>query len=239
MKISELLIAMASWLESPDNEAVLLAEYNDDCLDIVANSCVIAANELKKAAEQVDKIEPEAQSVLTPEGIEGLADIATAFDSSSDEGLKKQAAIIDELLLTIAAPPNVLAMRKDLLDNRIDELKKLYNEPREDLKKSNGISEIEKKLQKNKMMDKTMIHDQPLLGRNCADHPGAQLGRVGQDLWKCELDGKIYDYENGFTLENGTKVPGGSVSLQTNNSTYENHHALFDSREDRLGTNKP
>jgi hypothetical protein len=239
MKISELLISMAKWLGSPNNEAMLLAEYDDECLSIVASSCATAAEELKKAAELVDHIEPDQPSVLTAEGIDGLAEIATAFDESNDEGLKKQAAVIDELLLTIAAQPNITSQLKKLQDDRLEQLRLKYQQPREDQKKANGIPEIEKALQKAKIMQPTEIHDQPLVGRNCPSHVGAQLARVADHQWQCELGGEVYDYENGYTLENGTKVPGGGVQHQTDLVTHENHHAIFDTREGRLGTNKP
>ena len=126
MRIAEMLNAIASWLESPNNEALLLAEYNDDCAKVVAENCVLAAALLKNAAEQVDTMEPAPESKITPESIEEIANLATALDQSGDPALQKQASVLDELLLTIAAPPNALAERKDLLDNRTDELKKKY-----------------------------------------------------------------------------------------------------------------
>lgn len=120
-----MLKAIASYLESPNNEALMLAEYDEDCSKIVAENCVLAAELLKNAAEQVDCLELPEESKLTEESLQGLANIATAFDSSGDEELKKQASVIDELLLTIAAPPNAYAARKDLEENRITELQKI------------------------------------------------------------------------------------------------------------------
>ena len=106
MRIAEMLKAVASWLESPHNEALLLAEYDENCSSIVAENCVLAAALLRNAAEEVDLIEPPEESNITPESLEQLANIATAFDASGDPELKKQASVIDELLLTIASPPN-------------------------------------------------------------------------------------------------------------------------------------
>ena len=40
IKSSEMLLAIAKWLESPENEALLLAEDDNDSLDIVATSCL-------------------------------------------------------------------------------------------------------------------------------------------------------------------------------------------------------
>ena len=106
MRISELLNAIASWLESSENEALLLSEDNDECLSVVANGCVMAANILKKTAEEADRLEPGEESKLTLESLDGLNDILTAFDRSGNKDLEKTANLIDELLLTFAAPPN-------------------------------------------------------------------------------------------------------------------------------------
>src|SRR5271165_4529002 len=105
MRISEMLLAIAKWLESPNNEAILLSEENEECMRVVAETCLQAAEVIKLGAETVDMIEPKQDSSITPTSIETLAEIASAFDSSDNVDLKKSAAAIDELLLTIAAPP--------------------------------------------------------------------------------------------------------------------------------------
>lgn len=237
MRIAEMLHAIASWLESPDNEALLLAEYDDACLKVVATSCIEAAAALKKAANTVDTIEPAEESHITPESLQGLSQIATAFDASGDINLKKQASVIDELLLTIAAPPHAFAARKDLEDNRLDELKKKYDEPRKELAKSNKIADSEKAIDKSKLTKQYNILEAPLSSRYCPDHAGVQIARVGEHQWQCELDKKIYNFETGFELNNGSKVPGGDVSQQTQNLDIPSH-AIFDTREGRLGNNQ-
>jgi hypothetical protein len=237
MRISEMLNAIASWLESPDNEALLLAEYDDDCAKVVAESCVGAAQLLKNAADTVDQIEPAAESNLTPESLDQLAQIAEAFDFSGDENLQKQASVIDELLLTIASPPNALAARQDLLDNRTEELKKKYNNPTKVLADSNKTADSQKAIENSKMTQQPQIYEHPLNTRYCPDHPGTQKARIGEGIYQCEMTHKVYDYENGYTLDDGTKVPGGNVSLQTQlvSSPY---YAIFDTRNERLSTNK-
>lgn len=236
MRIAEMLHAIASWLESPDNEALLLAEYDDQCLRIVAESCLEASYALKIAANKVEEIEPKPDSHITPESLQGLADIASAFDTSGDINLKKQASVIDELLLTIAAPPDAMAARKDLEDNRLEELKKKYENPRDELKKVNKISNNDKNI--NSAIKQYNILEAPLSTRYCPDHAGAQIARVGEHMWQCELDKKIYNFESGFELNNGSKVPGGDVSQQTKNLNVPSH-TIFDSREGRLGSNLP
>jgi len=234
MRISEMLNAIASWLESPDNEAILLAEYDEDCLEIVANSCVEAADLLRITAETVEDLEPHAPSKLTPEAIEDLGRIADAFDSSGDEGLMKQAAVIDELLLTIAAPPNALSSRKDLEDSRIEELKKKYESINKKLSDANKIADSEKAIEQSNIMKEKRILEAPLSTRYCPDHPGTQIARIGEHVWQCELDKKVYNFETGFTMEDGTKVPGGDVSGQTQGMNLPGY-TLFDTREGRLG----
>jgi len=237
MRISEMLYAIASWLESPDNEVLLLAEYDNECLKVAVESCIEAAFILKNAAEKVDNIEPPEESNITAESLDGLAQIASAFDTSGNLELKKQASVIDELLLTIASPPNIFAERKDLEDNRLEELKKRYQQPRKELEKINKIVDSVNAIEKSDFMKDRKIIETSLNTRTCPDHPGAQMARK-DDCWQCELDKKTYNYQTGFTLNNGTRVPGGDVANQTVFVSTP-YHAIFDTREDRLQTNKP
>jgi hypothetical protein len=236
MRISEMLSAIASWLESPNNEAVLLAEYHEGSMKVVAESCVLAAALLKNAAEQVSEMEPPEESKITPQAIEEIAALAAAFDASGDPALKKQASVLDELLLSIAAPP--VEGRKDLLDARTEELKKKYENPRKELHDTNKIGESEKAIDKSQMTKQYDILEAPLSTRYCPDHPGVQIARVGEHMWQCELDKKSYNFETGFELNNGAKVPGGDVAQQTQGLNVP-YHAIFDTREGRLGYNKP
>lgn len=237
MRISEMLIAIANWLESPDNEAVLLAEYDEECLKVVAASCVEAACALKTAAEKVDGIEPPEDSLITPENIESVAALASALDSSEDPELQKQASVLDELLLSIAAPPDAANQIKQLQENRLVALKKKYEQPREELHKVNMLDKGEKAVEKSEYTKRLAINEAPLSSRYCPDHPGVQIARIGEHMWQCEMDKKTYNFDTGFELINGTKVPGGDVAQQTQglNAPF---HAIFDTREGRLGTNR-
>lgn len=237
MRISDMLNTIATWLESPTNEALLLAEESEECMKVVAESCVLAAALLKRAAEEVESLEPPAPSKITPETIQDIANLATALDASDDPELKKQASVLDELLLTIAAPPHALAQKKEADDYRIEELRKKYQEPRKELQKMDKISDSIKGIDKSKMTNHYQILEAPLSSRYCPDHPGAQISRVGEHMWQCELDKKTYNYETGFQMENGKKVPGGDVAQQTQGVSTP-FHAIFDTREGRLGYNK-
>jgi hypothetical protein len=237
MRIAEMLNAMAAWLESPTNEALLLAEENENCMKVVAESCVLAAALLKKAADEVDGLEPTEPSKITPESIEELANLATALDSSEDPQLRKQASVLDELLLTIASPPGALADKKAADDYRIEELRKKYEGPRKELHALDKTSDSVKAIDHSGMTKQFRILEEPLSSRYCPDHPGAQIARVGEHMWQCELDKKTYNFETGFQKENGDKVPGGDVAQQTQGVSAP-FHTIFDTRSGRLGTNR-
>lgn len=238
MRISEMLKAIASWLESPDNEAILLSEYDDECLNVVAHSCVEAAHALKIAAAKVDEIEPYEPSTINADSLEGLANLASALDSSGDIELQKQAAVIDEILLTIAADPNAIAEKKAANEKKIDEIRKLYLEPKKSLEDTNKIADARKAIENSPMSKQYRVLESPLSTRTCVNHPGAGLQRIAEGVYKCELGGEIFDYNEGYKLNNGASVPGSSVANQTDNFST-NEQALFDTREGRLATNVP
>lgn len=233
MKISDMLVTIANWLESPNNEAILLSEQDEDCLHIVANSCVEAASCLRKAAEQVEMVEPAEESNITPESIDGLAEIATAFDESNDPMLKKQASLIDELLLTIATSPKILTEKKAAEDKRIEDLRNKYQQSKEWQDKDNKVSEAEKTIENSKYYKEYRPMEAPLSTRYCPDHPGAQIMRVSDHVWQCDLDKKSYDFNTGFTTATGAKVPGSNVENQT--KVYQGEPvSVFDTRESRV-----
>lgn len=237
MRISEMLNVIATWLESPTNEALLLAESDEKCMHVVAESCVLAAALLKSAAEEVDLLEAPAESVITSDSIEGIANLASALDESGDPELKKQASVLDELLLSISTPQGAYKAAKAAEDYRIEELKKKYEDPSKELDKVNKIADVEKAIDKSNMTKQYRILEAPLSARSCPDHPGVQIARVGEHMWQCEMDKKVYNFESGFTLNNGNKVPGGDVSQQTQGLNVPTH-SIFDTREGRLNSNK-
>lgn len=232
MRTAELLTAMASWLESPHNEAMLLAEDNEQSLKVVAETCILAAQLIKAAAEEVDQLEGPEPSLITPETIAETAALAQAFDNTDDPALKKMASVLDELLLTIAAPKDELANSKAKEGARIEELRKRYEQPRKDLRAQQRTDQAEKDIDKSGFTKEYKIESHPLQTRNCPEH-FCQMSRVGDHLYICNLDHKQYDYSTGYTLENGEHVPGSDVALQSGNGEYPNF-ALFDTREGRL-----
>lgn len=237
MRISELLISIASWLENPNNEALLLSEYDDNCLAEVTASLVLASNEIRKCADIVDSIEPEVESKLDPAAIDDLAMMASAFDQSGDLSLIKQAGLIDELLLTVAANPEVFKASLAKREMKMDELKRKYHDSRQEYIKINKLDKAADIISKSDYLADRRPLENPLQTRSCPDHAGSQMQRVAENEFKCSMDGKVYNYLTGYSLENGDKVPGTSVELQTKNLNPE-IRSVFDTRQERLQTNK-
>jgi len=233
MKLSEKLLLVASWLESSENDLLVNAEHDENCLSVVASSLVKAADAIKEGAEEVSKVEPETD--ITSEKLDELAAVAAAFDESGDELLMKQASVLDEILLTFAAPKNAVAAAKQMEDDRIEQLKKKYKDPKVKQDEMNKVSDSIKDIEKSPTYKKYRVLEAPLSTRTCPDHAGAQLARVGEHRWQCCMDHKVYDYDTGFTTLDGDRVSGGSVSEQTKVMQHENAHTVFDTRNQRLG----
>lgn len=223
---------VASWLEDPENALLVDAETDDACLTAVASALVKAAEVLKAGAVEVSDVEPA--SALTPEALDEMAAVAQAFDESDDELLKKQASVLDEILLTLSAPKNAIHEHKKAEDDRIEQLKKKYKDTKEQQDENIKVSDALKALEKSPYYKEYRPLEAPLSTRTCPDHPGALIARVGEHTWQCMLDKKIYNYDVGFTTMQGNKVPGGNVESQTP-MQWDQGNMVFDSRESRLG----
>jgi hypothetical protein len=187
---------------------------------------------LKSGAVEISDVEPP--SAITPEALDEMAAVAQAFDESDDELLKKQASVLDEILLTLAAPKNAVNEHKRAEDDRIEQLKKKYKDTKEQQDDINKVSDTVKALEKSPYYKEYRALEAPLSTRTCPDHPGALVARVGEHTWQCMLDKKIYNYDTGFTTMQGNKVPGGNVENQTP-MQYDQGNMVFDTRDSRLG----
>jgi hypothetical protein len=231
MKLSEKLLIVARWLESSENDLLLKSEDNSEMLELVANALVAASEALYKCAEDVAEIEPAA---ITDEKLDEMAALAEAFDESEDPFLVKQASVIDAILETYGANKNALAEFKMLENDRIEQLKKKYKGTKEKLDENIKAADAVKDIEKSEVYKTYRPLEAPLSARTCPDHSGAPLIRIGETVWECSLDHRNYDFSAGFTTLNGNRVAGGSVSEQTS-LTNDVSHAIFDTREQRLG----
>lgn len=232
MRISELLKAYANDLENPDNEALLLAEEDDTSFAVVVEAFVKAAAIIKQAAEDVELLQPHEEQSLTPESLEELAAVAQNLDESGDPEMQKKASVLDEILLTISSPRDAKIKHTAAEDKRIEELKKKYNHTTEETDPK--VAEAVKDIQKSDVYKTYRPLEAPLETRYCPDHAGSQIARIGDHRYQCDLDKRIYDFENGYKTLKGNTVPGTSVENQTPDSEID-PHAVFDTRESRLG----
>lgn len=232
MRVAELLNAVASWLESSDNEALLLAEHDDESFTATATTCFEAAQVLRKGASAVDAIEPREQANLSADSIDQVVELAAAFDMSDDENLHKLASVFDEILLTIGTSSDSVEQFKSAYDQKVSDIKKQYEEARTGLNKKLG--DAEKSIKSSPYYKEYVPMEAPLSTRNCPDHAGAQMARVGDHMFQCSLDKKIFNFQTGYTNEKGEKVPGGDVSLQTEKMDMGESHSMFDTRDSRL-----
>lgn len=158
--------------------------------------------------------EVEEKEEMTPKDLEAVAALAEEFSKSGDALLRRQASVLDQVLLTFANSDTREA-EKQALQNKISEIKKNLGKSsqEENVKLSFKADEVAKVVDKNIKEYKPL--EAPLKTRSCIDHPGHQLIRVSDDVYQCSLDKKTYDYKNGFTTLKGNKVPGGDVALQS------------------------
>jgi hypothetical protein len=64
----------------------------------------------------------------------------------------------------------------------------------------------------DKLFGKTTMHS-----RYCPDHPGVSLYRIADSVFQCPLDRSVYDYEKGFTTQDGKEHAGGTIAEMTPN----------------------
>ena len=86
----------------------------------------------------------------------------------------------------------------------------MWNPKEKDVKATESAKAVSEYLNKTKRP-----LESPLSTRYCPDHPGTSVIRVGEDTYQCPLDKNVYNYNEGYTLMTGTKVPGGNVEEQT------------------------
>jgi hypothetical protein len=229
----EVLKSTASWLENPDNELFSLLEEHEPSIEIAARACITAAEVLKKASldiQLVSGIQEQKQDVVT--ALDKLRALANEFDESGDPSLMKKASLLDEILLTVAADVEEQSRFRAKMNNKIAEIKK-RSQYMKDIKtateptsKAQNTSEPHGKIYEE--------NEASLSTRYCPDHPGESVFRKGDNIVQCPLDGKTYDFKDGFTTAKGNKIPGTSVENQTKlDSHVSNPLATEETRESR------
>lgn len=171
--------------------------------------------------------------------LENTANLAMAFDNSGDDGLEKIASVLDEILLTIGAPKESNYTFKAAEEAELEKLRtkyranadKFYNVGKE---RTDKIADESNKVVEQKVK-KYKPNEHALSSRYCPDHASISVIRIADHTVQCPLDKKIYNYESGFKLEDGSVVPGSSVSQQNQNMADNvEQHLNFSTREEQL-----
>jgi len=160
--------------------------------------------------------------------LEKLADIADTLDS---EGAIKEAELVDNFIQKHAE--DVVKWQKE--NKKSDQAKRYDSEfhhsiqIREPKKEDENVNREGGKEHHVKTYAETNVG--ALNTRYCPEHIGVSLGRVAENSYQCGLDGKIYNWETGWSDHEGNKHPGGSVAAQTPDSAdYMAPHRIFDTR---------
>ena len=220
MAISMDLRVLASKLEkSSDDLLVKASTKGPEVLERVATAVAAASTLLEGVAKDM---EDNATFQITPQQLDEIAALASAFDESDDPLLKKQASVLDELLLSIAAPKNAIAQAKKATE---DEINRLRSERRRSRKEeayelphkvhadmNNSVAQAKAVEQQVKQY---IPLEAPLQTRYPPDRPGGQMTRITDHVYQDVDTGIIYDYKAGYTTQKGNKVPGSSVEAQT------------------------
>lgn len=102
--------------------------------------------------------------------------------------------------------------------------------------KSQMWEQTKREIAENRKQDAVLSHRPTALTlktRYSPELPGVQVYHVADGVQQDSITHKIYDWNTGFTLNDGTKIPGGSVAEQTPAlSGYTGMTRMFDTRVD-------
>jgi len=239
MRVTTLLNELSKKLTNPDGELMVTAEKGgNEVLLRVADALASCACILKMAADETDDLEP----IITSDRLDEMAEVATAFDNSGDDLLRKQASVMDELLLTIGSKKNSIANFKSAQDTEVEKqrqkyrdqaLEEAYTKAREQHNEEIGVEDAKQALDKKVKQYRPL--ETSLSTRYSPDMPGVQLMRIGDNVYQCPVTKKIFNYNAGYTTAKGNKVPGSAVENQTQQLGFRApEHMNFSTREEVL-----
>lgn len=231
--IKELVDTLNETIEHLLSMTELSSSAQNEISDILSET----QEKLSNILEREDPVSSE----ITPDIIDDIAALASEFADSDNEVFVRTASVLDQILLSIGTPSDAVAKYKAAQLAELDKLREKYKHQEEDRelkKKEDSSKDLNTKAYVDSI-DKSIKEYRPLEAslstRTCPDHPGAQVTRIADGVIQCELDKKIYNYNEGFTTMRGSLVPGGNVSLQTKNlSENAVPRMFFDTRETKL-----
>lgn len=207
--------------EMHEHPAVVASESNESIMNTVVTALITAETVINKAANDLEMLAVKSASDVSEEDIESIAAIANAYENSDDEDLKKQAAVLDQLLINFGQQDE-LRRAKKANEEEINRLREKYKNIANE-RSYKKVSEEQFKERKAEEATKA-IQDQvkqrrpleaPLKTRYSPDYPGVPMARIGDGIFQCAMTKKIYNFNEGYTTFSGEKVPGGTVANQT------------------------
>lgn len=207
--------------EMHEHPAIVAAESDEAVMNTVVAALVTAEEAIKNAANNLEMLAVKSASDMSEEDIESIAAIATAYEASDDADLKKQAAVLDQLLLNFGQQGELHRAKKANEEeiNRLREKYKnvgherAYEKVSEEQLKERKAEEATKAIQDQVKVRRPL--EASLKTRYSPDYPGVPMARIGDGIFQCAMTKKIYNFNEGYTTLSGEKVPGGSVADQT------------------------
>ena len=243
MAISMDLRVLARKLEKNSDDLLVKASVKGpEIFEKVATAIAAASTLLENVADDMDQ---NAELNITPEQLDEMAAIASAFDESGDPLLQKQASVLDEILLSIAAPKNAALQARKVTEDEINRLREerrrargeeAYIKPKEELHDMWNTAAQAKAVEQQ--VKRYVPLEAPLQTRYPPDRPGGQMTRITDHVYQDIVTGIIYDFKVGYTTQKGNKVPGGSVENQTRQlGDFRNQgSSLFETRQSLMGS---
>lgn len=216
-------------LSSTADDSVAALEAH---VKIIANTVV----ELERRLNSVEATQRGFQSLLATQGrtadlMHDCVKLADAFDKIGRSDISDQ---IDRYVKTKLGP-HLMGMVKEISDlrdlvfaliARTNRMEKLQQKAAfvagltklADFSDEVGAYVLANELDKMAEEEVRPIqqpNEGALSTRYCPDHNGIQAVRISERVYQCPIDGKVYNYETGYTNYKGQKVPGGSVAAQT------------------------
>lgn len=242
MAISMDLRVLARKLEKSSDDLLINASTKGpEAFEKVATAIAAASTLLEGVADDMDQ---SAEFSISPRQLDEIAALATAFDESGDPLLKKQASVLDELLLSIAAPKNAAKDARKVTDDEITRLREkrrgsrreeAYEEPRKAHADMNNAKEQAKAVAQQVKRYRPL--EAPLQTRYPPDRPGGQMTRITDHVYQDIVTGIVYDFKAGYTTQKGNEIPGTSVENQTRQlgDARNQSASLFESRQSLMG----
>ncbi len=242
MAISMDLRVLARKLEKSSDDLLINASTKGpEAFEKVATAIAAASTLLEGVADDMDH---SAEFNITPRQLDEIAALASAFDESGDPLLKKQASVLDELLLSIAAPKNAAREARKVSDDEVNRIREersktrreeAYEEPRKAHADMNNAKEQAKAVAKQVKRYRPL--EAPLQTRYPPDRPGGQMTRITDHVYQDIVTGIVYDFKAGYTTQKGNEVPGSSVENQTRQlgDARNQSTSLFETRQSLMG----